>query len=165
MRVVKAGFRLLRNRLQIVSTTLQKGKSVEFVRIILHAGKLTERVQKSGRQIGAFRQVTSRRKGVGSLILGTYGPDGTLVYEGRVGSGISARVEGELLLKLARLSELKAPFGKSPSSEHRREVHWVRPELVARVEFLERTNDGLLRHTSFQGLRNDIAPSSVVHGQ
>jgi bifunctional non-homologous end joining protein LigD len=108
---------------------------------------------------------SSRRKGVGSLILGAYGPDGTLVYEGCVGSGISARVQAELLLKLARLSEMKAPFGKTPSGENRREFHWVRPELVARVEFHEGTNDGFLRHTSFQGLRDDIAPSSVVHGQ
>jgi bifunctional non-homologous end joining protein LigD len=108
---------------------------------------------------------SSRRKGLGSLILGAYGPDGALTYEGRVGSGISARVEAELLLKLARLSELKAPFSKSPSRENRTEFHWVRPELVARVEFLERTNDGLLRHTSFQGLRDDIAPSAVVRAQ
>jgi bifunctional non-homologous end joining protein LigD len=107
----------------------------------------------------------SSRKGLGSLILGAYGPDGALIYEGRVGSGISARVEAELLLKLARLSEMKAPFGKSPPGENRRGMHWVRPELVARVEFQERTNDGLLRHTSFQGLRNDIAPLAVVRAQ
>jgi len=108
---------------------------------------------------------TSRRNGLGSLILGAYGPDGALCYEGNVGSGISARVEAELLLKLARLSERRAPFSKSPPRAGRREMHWVRPELVARVEFQERTNDGLLRHTSFQGLRNDIAPSSVVRAQ
>jgi bifunctional non-homologous end joining protein LigD len=41
-------------------------------------------------------------------------------------------------------------------------MHWVRPELVARVEFRERTNDGLLRHTAFQGLRVDVSPSSVI---
>jgi bifunctional non-homologous end joining protein LigD len=107
----------------------------------------------------------SSRKGLGSLILGAYGPDGALIYEGRVGSGISARVEAELLLKLAQLSEMKAPFRNSPPGENRREMHWVRPELVARVEFQERTNDGLLRHTSFQGLRNDIAPSAIVRAQ
>ena len=69
------------------------------------------------------------------------------------------------MLKLARLSEMKAPFGKSPPGETRREMHWVRPELVARVEFQERTNDGLLRHTSFQGLREGISPTSVVRAQ
>jgi bifunctional non-homologous end joining protein LigD len=108
---------------------------------------------------------TSRRNGLGSLILGAYGSDGALNYEGNVGSGISARVETELLLKLLRLSERKAPFSKSPPRMGRREMHWVRPELVARVEFQERTNDGLLRHTSFQGLRENIAPSSVIRTQ
>jgi bifunctional non-homologous end joining protein LigD len=107
----------------------------------------------------------SRRKGVGSLILGAYGPDGALIYEGRVGSGISARVEAELLLKLARLSEMKAPFRQTPVRENREKFHWVRPELVARVEFQERTSDGLLRHTSFQGLRDDLAPSAIVRSQ
>jgi bifunctional non-homologous end joining protein LigD len=105
---------------------------------------------------------TSRRNGLGSLILGSYGPDGALTYEGNVGSGISARVEAELLLKLVRLSERKAPFSKSPPRAGRREMHWVRPELVARVEFQERTSDGLLRHTSFHGLREDVTPSSIV---
>jgi bifunctional non-homologous end joining protein LigD len=115
--------------------------------------------------ICGYMNPSSRRKGLGSLILGAYGPDGVLTYEGRVGSGISARIEAELLLKLDRLSELKAPFSKSPSRENRNEFHWVRPELVARVEYQERTSDGLLRHTSFQGLRQNIAPSSVIRTQ
>jgi bifunctional non-homologous end joining protein LigD len=52
----------------------------------------------------------SRNRGLGGLILGSYGSNGALVYEGRVGSGISARVEAELLLKLARISAIKTPF-------------------------------------------------------
>jgi hypothetical protein len=55
------------------------------------------------------------------------------------------KVEGELLLKLARLSAMKAP------RNGRQRMHWVRPELVARVEFLERSSDGHLRHPTFQG--------------
>jgi bifunctional non-homologous end joining protein LigD len=104
---------------------------------------------------------SSRRSGLGSLILGTYGPDGTLFYEGSVGSGISVKAEAELLLKLARLSAIKAPFGKAPSNGRQR-MHWVRPELVARVEFRERSSDGLLRHPTYQGLRVDVSPSSIV---
>jgi bifunctional non-homologous end joining protein LigD len=104
---------------------------------------------------------SARRRGLGSLILGSYGPDGSLIYEGSVGSGISAKVEAELLLKLARLSAMKAPFGKAPS-DRRQRMHWVRPELVARVEFRERSSDGFLRHPTFQGLRKNVSPSSVV---
>ncbi len=102
----------------------------------------------------------SSRRGLGSLILGSYGPDGVLVYEGSVGSGISARVEADLLMKLARIGAMKAPFGKAPPREGRQRMHWVRPELVARVEFRERSSDGLLRHPTFQGLREDAKPSS-----
>jgi bifunctional non-homologous end joining protein LigD len=104
----------------------------------------------------------SSRRGLGSLILGSYDPHGVLVYEGSVGSGISARVEADLLIKLARISATKAPFGKAAPREGRQRMHWVRPELVARVEFRERSSDGLLRHPTFQGLREDAKPSSVA---
>ena len=56
---------------------------------------------------------------------------------------------------------MKAPFGNAPR-DGRQRMHWVRPELVARVEFRERSSDGLLRHPTFQGLRNDVPPSSVL---
>jgi bifunctional non-homologous end joining protein LigD len=101
------------------------------------------------------------RRGLGSLIVGSYRPDGRLIYDGSVGSGISAKLEAELLLKLARISATKAPLAKAPR-EGRQRMHWVRPELVARVEFRERSGDGMLRHPTFQGLREDVAPSSVV---
>jgi bifunctional non-homologous end joining protein LigD len=109
-----------------------------------------------------YMDPSARRRGLGSLILGTYGPDGALIYEGRVGTGISAKVEVELLRKLTGLIATDAPFGKALPRDGRRRMHWVRPELVARVAFRERTNDGLLRHTTFQGLRMDVSPSSVV---
>ena len=53
---------------------------------------------------------SSRRSGLGSLILGSYGPDGSLIYEGSVGSGISVKFEAELLLKLASLRAYPRTF-------------------------------------------------------
>ena len=41
-------------------------------------------------------------------------------------------------------------------------VHWVEPRLVAEVAFSDWTDDGLLRHASFQGLREDKDPRQVV---
>ena len=52
-----------------------------------------------------------------------------------------------------------------PPRDGRQRMHWVRPELVARVEFRERSSDGLLRHPTFQGLREDVSASSVVRGR
>jgi len=89
---------------------------------------------------------------IGALLLGKYGPDGTLYYAGRVGTGFSVEVEADLLAKLGRLTKDDAPIGKAPR-DGRRQMHWVQPELVAHVEFTERTNDGELRHASFKGLR------------
>ena len=48
--------------------------------------------------------------------------------------------------------------GKPPS----RGAHWVRPELVAQIGFTEWTDDGLLRHPRFQGLRDDRKAADVV---
>jgi bifunctional non-homologous end joining protein LigD len=94
------------------------------------------------------------------LLLGTFGPDGTLRYEGRVGMGFSAKVEADLLARFSRMGEKVSPLAKVPQFGLRG-PHWVRPELVAEVEFLVRTNDGELRHSSFKGLRLDAAPSAV----
>jgi bifunctional non-homologous end joining protein LigD len=102
----------------------------------------------------------TRRRGLGALLLGSFAPDGTLQYEGRVGTGFSTRVEGELLTTLDGLVETESPV-RNRLNAVRRKTHWVRPELVAAVEFLERTNDGELRHPSFQGLLN-LAASSIV---
>ena len=56
------------------------------------------------------------------------------------------------------------PFARLPTAA-RRGARWVRPELVAEVRFQTWTADGMLRHASFQGLREDREPASVVHEQ
>jgi ATP-dependent DNA ligase len=76
-----------------------------------------------------------------------------------------AEMPAGIELQLAKLTGLiakDAPFGKASPRDGRLGVHWVRPELVARVAFRERTKDGLMRHTTFQGLRLDVLPSSIV---
>ena len=70
----------------------------------------------------------------------------------------------KLSLKLHSLEIDKAPFcGGRPSGYVARNLaKWVRPELVAEVEFRARTTDSLLRHASFKGLREDKAAEEVV---
>ena len=99
--------------------------------------------------------------GFGSLILGVY-DRGKLIYCGRVGTGFSIKQRLELQKKLDRLSQSTMPFAAKPKDPGLREAHWAKPQLVGEVEFMEWTADGLIRHPSFQGLREDKKPQEIV---
>ena len=91
---------------------------------------------------------------VGSLVLG-YHEDGRLVHAGRVGTGFGREVARDLVAKLGPLVRKTSPFPEKPSADAARGVVWVKPELVAEVEFRAWTADRLLRHAAFRGLRED----------
>jgi bifunctional non-homologous end joining protein LigD len=99
--------------------------------------------------------------GFGSLALGVY-DQGRLVYTGRVGTGFSIKQRLELQQKLDRISQPAMPYAAKPKDPGLREAHWAKPKLVAEVEFSEWTADGLIRHPSFQGLREDKKATEVV---
>ena len=99
--------------------------------------------------------------GFGSLILGVY-DRGQLIYCGRVGTGFSIKQRLELQRKLDQLSRTTMPFVAIPKDPGLRAAHWARPQLVGEVEFMEWTADGLIRHPSFQGLREDKKPAEIV---
>ena len=103
--------------------------------------------------IGGYTTVRNRGFGLGSLILGIQ-RDGVLAYVGRVGTGWDMRTARKVLDALRPLEQDRSPFGSVPIAA-RRGAHWVRPELVAEIRFQTWTEDGLLRHASFQGLRED----------
>src|SRR5207237_2020095 len=63
---------------------------------------------------------------------------------------------------LRPLEQRECPFAERPEGALGRVARWVRPVLVAEVEFLEWTRDGQVRHASFRGLRRDKAPAEVV---
>ncbi|HEV7473934.1 MAG TPA: non-homologous end-joining DNA ligase [Pyrinomonadaceae bacterium] len=99
--------------------------------------------------------------GFGSLILGVY-DRGKLVYSGRVGTGFSIKQRLELQKKLDRLSQTAMPFETKPKDPGLRDAHWAKPQLVGEVEFAEWTADGLIRHPSFQALREDKSPADII---
>ena len=99
--------------------------------------------------------------GFGSLILGVY-DQGKLIYSGRVGTGFSIKQRLEIQKKLDRLSQTAMPFETKPKDPGLREAHWAKPQLVGEVEFMEWTADGLIRHSSFQGLREDKKAAEIV---
>lgn len=99
--------------------------------------------------------------GFGSLIVGVY-DKGKLIYAGRVGTGFSIKQRLEIQKKLDRISQSAMPFAAKPKDPGLRDAHWAKPQLVAEVGFTEWTDDGSIRHPSFQGLREDKKPTEII---
>jgi bifunctional non-homologous end joining protein LigD len=110
--------------------------------------------------IGGYTTMKNRGLGLGSLLLGVR-RQGALAYVGRVGTGWDKNTAEEVLNAVRPLQQTRSPFGRMPTAA-RHGAHWVRPRLVAEVRFQTWTADGLLRHASFQGLREDRAPADVI---
>ncbi|TDE01495.1 non-homologous end-joining DNA ligase [Jiangella asiatica] len=94
----------------------------------------------------------------GALVVG-YHEDGELRYAGKVGTGFDDAMRDLLQDKLDALRTEKSPFtGRQPQKD----TVFVRPELVARVEFAHWTDEGTMRHPSFEGLTEDKPARDVV---
>jgi bifunctional non-homologous end joining protein LigD len=118
--------------------------------------------------IGGYTDPEGARTHIGALLVGYYerGLGDRLVYGGKVGTGFGMKDLVELRQKLAPLELARSPFSPEPprawTGPNR---HWVTPMLVAEVTFSEWTNDGRLRHPSFQGLRADKLAAEIVREQ
>ena len=96
-----------------------------------------------------------------SLILGFY-EKGKLIYAGRAGTGYTNAMRVELKKKLDRLARNTKPFEQIPKDPDLRKAVWAEPKLVGEVAFTEWTDEGIIRHPSFQGLREDKKPQDVI---
>jgi bifunctional non-homologous end joining protein LigD len=107
-----------------------------------------------------------------SILVGYY-EGRKLIFAGKVRQGFNPAVRARLLKELRPLLTDVCPFANLPTSrkshfgegitvEEMAELCWLKPKLVAQVSFTEWTNYGLLRHATFEGLRDDKAAREIV---
>ena len=107
-----------------------------------------------------------------SILVGYYEAK-RLIFAGKVRQGFNPVGRARLLKEMKPLLTDKCPFSNLPTSRKSHfgegisvdemvDLCWLKPKLVAQVSFTEWTNYGLLRHATFEGLRDDKAPRQIV---
>lgn len=120
--------------------------------------------------IGGFTKNEGSSKLFSSLLLGVY-ENGKLEYVGKVGTGFTEKKQKEMMEMFRPLITDKSPFGYEPDinkpsrfrpNPPKAVATWLKPELVCEVSFAEVTSDGVFRHPSFEGMRDDKKAKNVV---
>lgn len=109
--------------------------------------------------LGGYTDPQGGRSHFGSLCLGVYNEQGELEYSGNVGTGFTQASLKEIYQEIEKHQSEKNPFKSIPPDS--KKAHWLKPVMVAEVEFTEWTKDNHLRHPSFKGLRLDKAAHLV----
>lgn len=113
--------------------------------------------------VGGFTDPQGARVGLGALLIGYHdGPD--LVFAGKLGTGFDTALLVDLRRRLDPLETAGTPFTRAVGLP-RLGAHWVRPEVVVQVAFLEWTHNDKLRHPRLIGVRDDKAARDVVREQ
>jgi len=110
--------------------------------------------------IGGFTDPRGARVGFGALLVG-YFEKNDFVFAGKVGTGLDTKMLKDLRVKLDA-AEIAAPAFTKGTGLPRKGAHWVRPEIVVQVAFIEWTVHGKLRHPRLLGVRIDKAARAVV---
>ena len=116
--------------------------------------------------IGGYTEPEGARSNFGSIVLGLYDKQGRLIHVGQAGSGFNQKSLGEIFKLLKKRETKQKPF--YGVVEALRKVTWVKPELVAEIEYAEWTDGATggsgpkLRAPVFLGLRDDKDPAECV---
>jgi len=125
-----------------------------------------------GLLFGGFTEPQGKRAGLGALLVGYYESD-DFVFAGKIGTGFNTKMLLDLRAQLDQLELDKPPLTKGvglPRSKvgarsnavGRVSAHWVRPEIVVQVGFIQWTKHNKLRHPRLLGIRDDKHPREVV---
>src|SRR5437762_10756589 len=110
--------------------------------------------------VGGFTDPQGGRVGLGALLVGYFDGD-DFVFAGKVGTGFDTKLLLDLRARLNAIEIPKSPFTKAVGLPRIR-AHWVGPEVVVRVAFIEWTGHGKLRHSRLLGVREGRAASAVT---
>jgi len=114
--------------------------------------------------VGGFTDPRGKRVGLGALLVGYFEhPSGEadFVFAGKIGTGFDTRLLLDLRARLDALEVSKPPFTKGRGLP-RLGAHWVRPEVVVQVGFIEWTVHGKLRHPRLLAVRIDKSAREVT---
>ena len=110
--------------------------------------------------VGGFTDPQGARVGLGALLVGYFEHD-DFVFAGKVGTGFDTKLLLDLRQRFDQLEIAQPPFTKAVGLPRIR-AHWVRPEVVVQVAFIEWTVNGKLRHPRLLGVRIDKSAKEVV---
>ncbi|OOG18452.1 DNA ligase D [Sphingobacterium sp. CZ-UAM] len=120
--------------------------------------------------IGGYTLNDDSSKLFSSLLVGIY-EGKKLIYTGKVGTGFNQKLQKEMMELFKPLIVSKTPFSEEPDinkpsrfrpNPPHATVTWLKPDLVCEVSFTELTGDGIMRHPSFDGMRDDKNAKKVV---
>lgn len=120
--------------------------------------------------IGGFTKNEGTKKAFSSILVGVF-EDGKLDYTGKIGTGFNDQMQAEMMQKFKPLITSKLPFSVIPdvnkpsrfrTNPPNASVTWLKPEMVCEVSYVEMTEDGVMRHPSFEGLREDKIAKEVM---
>jgi bifunctional non-homologous end joining protein LigD len=110
--------------------------------------------------VGGFTDPQGARVGFGALLVGYFEGD-DFVFAGKVGTGFDTKMLVDLRAKFDRIEIEKSPFTKATGLPRLR-AHWVKPQIVVQVAFIEWTVHDKLRHPRLLGIRADKSAREVV---